>query len=84
MRRDRFETYLFNLLRDAGHPALAAVEEYDVAGNDHVLRDVRVRGTDGITIDIRIARTAPAGGDPAEREETIVTKETPGVEVTRL
>jgi hypothetical protein len=83
MRSKRFQDYLLGVLKRAEHPDIAAVELYDVPGNGFPLRDIQVRGTDGVTLYLRIVHGAPsAGGDHAQPEK-IVEKTSPGVEVTR-
>ncbi|MFI9381210.1 hypothetical protein [Kutzneria sp. NPDC052558] len=74
MRPARFNDYLFGLLQQANHQGIAKVEPYDAAGQ----RNIRVVGTDGITIELMAVGSAPSGGDPWQKPEKIVTK--PGYE----
>lgn len=83
MRVDRFKTYLHDLLNNAQHPGIAGAGYYDVAGNEHSLQDIRVNGTDGVTVYLRIVTTAPQGGDDHAQPERIVEKSVPGVQVVR-
>lgn len=59
MNIGEFKDYLRELLiKDA---AVDSVDYYDVPGNGAPLRDLAVRGTDGVSLYLRIVRTAPPG-----------------------
>lgn len=83
MRVDRFKTYLFDLLNNAERSDIASVDYYDVLDNERPLRDIRVQGTDGVVVQLRIVGSAPPGGDDQREPEKIIEKPTSGVEVTR-
>ncbi|HEY3607470.1 MAG TPA: hypothetical protein VGL06_08210, partial [Pseudonocardiaceae bacterium] len=67
MTVDDFKQYFQELLTNSGHTAIAGV------------KDLAVRGTDGVTLSLSIVRTSPPGGDKSDRE--VVTKSEPGVKV---
>ncbi|HEY3608431.1 MAG TPA: hypothetical protein VGL06_13065 [Pseudonocardiaceae bacterium] len=79
MTVDDFKQYFQELLTNSGHTAIAGVDVYDIPGNEGPLKDLAVRGTDGVTLYLSIVRTSPPGGDKPGRE--VVTKSEPGVKV---
>lgn len=79
MNVGEFKDYLRGLLVDSGNPAIAGVDFYHVAHNDVPLRDLAVRGADGVTLYLDIVRTAPPGGDKPDART--VAKTEPGVTV---
>ena len=79
MTVDDFKEYFRGLLANSGHAAVAGADFYDVSGNEHPIKDVAVRGTDGVTLYLSIVRTSPPGGDKSG--EGVVTKSEPGVKV---
>lgn len=79
MNVGEFKDYFRGLLVNSGNPAVAGVDLYDVPHNQVPLRDLAVRGTDGVTLYLNIVRTAPPGGD--RPDTATVTKAKPGVKV---
>jgi hypothetical protein len=73
VRRDRFVDYLRDVLATSGHPDIVGVEQYDVPEGG--VSDLKVRFADGVTIYLRVVRSAPPGGDDHTKPETIVTKD---------
>lgn len=79
MNVGEFKDYFRDLLVNSGNPAVAGVDFYDVAHNEAPLRDLAVRGTDGVTLYLSIVRTAPPGGD--KPDAATIAKTEPGVRV---
>jgi hypothetical protein len=79
MRVQRFQAYFRGLLEGAPDAGIAEIEEYEVGGNEG-RPNLRVRGTDGVTVDLVIVGMAPTGDDH-NKPETITEKPAPGVHV---
>jgi hypothetical protein len=80
MRVRRFQEYFRGLLESASDSGIAAVEEYAELGADG-RPNLRVRGTDGVTVDLVIVGTAKRGGDDHTKPEVVLVKSEPGVRV---
>lgn len=80
MRVQRFQAYFRGLLESASDAGIAEIEEYEVPGHEG-RPNLRIRGADGVTIDLVIVATAPTGGDDHNKPEAIVAKSQPGIRV---
>lgn len=80
MRIDRFQEYLRGLLASAQDAGIAGIEEYRSPGREG-RTNLRVRGEDGISIDLVIVGTARTGGDDHGKPEEITEKTEPGVQL---
>lgn len=80
MRVQRFQAYFRGLLESAPDAGIEAIEEYEIAGTEG-RPNLRIRGADGVTIDLVIVGTAPTGGDDHNKPESITQKSAPGVRV---
>jgi hypothetical protein len=78
MRARRFQEYFRGLLASASDSGIAAVEEYAEPGAENQ-PNLRIRGTDGVTIDLVIVGTAKRGGDDHTKPEVVLVKSEPGV-----
>jgi hypothetical protein len=81
MRIDRFKTYFRDMLADAADSGIAAIEEYQGPGMED-RPNLRIRGTDGILIELVMVGTAKQGGDNHTTPEVITEKSQPGIRVT--
>ena len=63
MNIDDFRQYFHDLLANSNEPEIAGVEYYDAQKGESSIRDIAVRGTDGLTLFLRTVRTSPPGGD---------------------
>ncbi len=81
MRIDRFKTYFQGLLTDAADSGIATIEEYQGPGMEG-RPNMRIRGTDGIVIELVIVGTAKQGGDNQATPEVITEKSQAGIRVT--
>jgi hypothetical protein len=80
MRVRRFQEYFRGLLEDASDSGIAAIEEYETPGSEG-RPNLRLRGADGVTIDLVIVGTAKRGGDDHAKPEVITEKSEPGINV---
>lgn len=71
MRLDRFKPWFSEQL--AAMPGVKAVESYRVP-DDAKLTDVKVTGSDDVSLYLRIVRVTPKGDDES-KPEVIVTKD---------
>jgi hypothetical protein len=78
MKIDRFRDYFGALLRDSGNPEVTAVETWSVPGSDQLANELKIVGADGVTLYLRMVRTA--GPDEGRSADEVVVKKTePGV-----
>jgi len=80
MRVRRFQEYFRGLLASASDSGIAAVEEYAEPGTEN-RPNLRIRGTDGVTVDLVIVGTAKRGGDDHTKPEVVLVKSQLGVRV---
>ncbi|HYS35665.1 MAG TPA: hypothetical protein VEO01_08545 [Pseudonocardiaceae bacterium] len=80
MRVRRFQEQFRELLERASATGIAAIEEYAAPGAES-RPNLRIRCTDGVTIDLVIVGTAKRGGDDHSKPEVVVVKSEPGVRV---
>jgi hypothetical protein len=80
---ERFKTYFADLMRADQNPGVESVETYKVAGEapDSPLRDIKITGTDGVTLYLRVVRGAADGEGLWGAEEKILTKPERGVQI---